>query len=227
MTTSRSIPALIAAALVLTASGTAWAVNPYQVQSGYESYLKGQADVGKAQAAIVVAQANVISTTAQTGAVVAKAQDDMQKVVSMSLDNDLKAAKAYFEKKRMYAQYRTEQVGKGKRTAPATQPRRASDYQVSSVSGRIAWPPVFQQEAFAEERGEIDRLFTLRRQQASGLGSNFCRQVKAATADMREDLKELVDDLTPAEYLSARRFLDHVALEAEMTPRAEGVAVAR
>ncbi len=214
--------------VVLVYTCPARAISPYAVESSTGIYLRGTADAVKAQAAIVTAQASVISSTAASNAAIAKAADDLEKVRAMAMDNDLKAAKAFYDRRKMYADYqaqRAAQRGKGdlaRRSKANTE--RASVYEVDPLRGRIFWPSVLKREEFADARVQMDALFAERKTRQAGLGSNFCRQAKMLTSEMRDQLREMVDDLSPSEYLAARKFLDTLSFEAQMPPRIEGVA---
>jgi hypothetical protein len=215
--------------VLLAAVWPAWAENPFATPAPNEVFLKGSAEIGKSQAAIVAAQASVIANAAATNAAAAKAVDDLERIRTMALDNDLKAVKSYSDRRKMHADFRAQHVAQRadkddlQRRARSTTDR-ATAYQVDPLRGRIFWPAVLKREEFAGARAQIDELFAQRGSRAAGLGSNFCRQTKSLTVVLRDQLREMVDSLPPSEYLAARKFLDTLALEAQMPPRIEGVA---
>jgi hypothetical protein len=221
------VPSMVVLVVWASAS-SASAINPYATESPTGTILRGNAEFIKAQGALVTAQASVISSTAATNAAVAKAVDDLEKVRAMAMDNDLKAAKAYYDRKKMYADFQAQHAGqRGKndvaRRSKATTDR-ASVYEVDPLRGRIFWPSVLKREEFADARAQMDALFAERKARPAGLGSNFCRQAKVLTGEMREQLRDMVDDISPSEYVTARKFLDTLSFEAQMPPRIEGVA---
>jgi hypothetical protein len=227
----KSFDILVSSAVVLavvTCACPALAISPYATESATGIFLRGTADIGKSEAAIVTAHASVLSSTAACNAALAKAADDLQKVRALAMDNDLKAAKAFYDRRKMYADYqaqRAAQRGKGdlaRRSKATTE--RASVYEVDPLRGRIFWPSVLKREEFADARVQMDSLFAQRKASQAGLGSNFCRQTKMLTGEMRDQLREMVDDLSPSEYLAARKFLDTLSFEAQMPPRIDGVA---
>lgn len=221
------VPSLVVLA-VLAFAGKAWAINPYATESPTGVMLRGTADIAKAQAAMITAQASVIANVASTNAAVGKAADDMERVRAMAMDNDLKAAKAFYDRRKMYVDYQTQHAAQrakkdvARRSKATTE--RASVYEVDPLRGRIYWPSALKREEFTDARAQMDTLFAERKVRQAGLGSNFCRQAKMLTGEMRDQLRELVDDLSPAEYLAARKFLDTLSFEAQMAPRIEGVA---
>jgi len=215
--------------VLLAAVWPAWAANPYETPSLNEVYLKGNAEIGRSQAAIVTAQASVIANAAATNAAAAKAIDDLERIRAMALDNDLKEVKAYYDRRKMHADFRAQHASQRadkddfqRRAKPSTD--RASAYQVDPLRGRIFWPSVLKRDEFGDARAQIDDLFAKRKSRQAGLGSNFCRQTKSLAFVMRDQLREMMDELPPSEYLAARKFLDTLALEAQMPPRIEGVA---
>jgi hypothetical protein len=210
-------------------ASVAWAANPYSAPSTTDVYLRGHAEIGKSQAAIVAAQASVITSSASTNAAMAKAIEDLQKVRTITLENDLKAVKAFYDRRKLYADYQAQHAAPradkdefGRRSKSSTE--RASAYQVDPVRGRIYWPSALKRDEFSDARAQMDDLFAHRRARQAGLGSNFCRQVKDLAGDMRDQLKGMMEDLSPPEYLAARKFLDTLAFEAQMPAQVEGVA---
>jgi len=221
------VPSMVVLA-VLCSACQALAINPYATESPTGAMLRGSGDLARAQAAIVTAQASVIANVASTNAAVAKAADDLERVREMALDNDLKAAKAFYDRRKMYADHRAQHAAPrdkndlARRSKATTE--RASVYEVDPLRGRIFWPSVLKREEFVDSRVQMDVLFAERKSHQAGLGSNFCRQTKMLAGEMRGQLREMVDNLSPSEYVAARKFLDKLSMEAEMTPRIEGVA---
>lgn len=74
-------------------------------------------------------------------------------------------------------------------------------------------------------RIQLDGLFAKRTQENSGVGSEMCREVQTLTRQMRAELKDMVQRISPAEYLAARKFIDALAYEAQFPPDVPGVAV--
>lgn len=215
--------------VLLGVAGPAGAAHPYATPSSSGMMYKGSADVAKAQAAVITAQAAVIASVAATNAARAKAVDDLEKIRAMALENDLKAAKAFYDRRKMYADYRAQHAAQtnskedlARRAKPTTD--RATAYQIDPMRGRVFWPSVLKRDEFADARDMVDELFAQRNSNQAGLGSNFCRQTKVLATNMRGQLREMIDELPPADYLAARKFLDTLVLEAEMPPRIEGVA---
>ena len=52
-----------------------------------------------------------------------------------------------------------------------------------------------------------------------GEQGELLKQARAAAEQLREPLRKLMDESSPAEYLAARRFIDGLEMEAQMPPR--------
>ena len=88
----------------------------------------------------------------------------------------------------------------------------------------MQWPPVLKHETFLEQRVQMDCLFARRsRAQAAGTTETY-GQVQALAGQMRSGLKEMIEQMPPAEYLEAKKFIDKLAYEAQFPARPEGVA---
>ena len=198
--------------------------------SGVESYLQGQAAIAKSAAAWVTAQAAVIKAQAEANATNAQAMETYQKARSLTLDNDLKAAKTFYEKRQMRETY-------GAMSAPtratredliryskASTPERPTSYQLEPVRGKIYWPTVLQGESFLEERVQLESLFAKRKTLEGGVSSPVFGEVQGVAEEMRTELRSKMREISPVEYLAARKFIDALAFEARFPERMEGVA---
>jgi len=195
-----------------------------QAEFGYAtaSIMQSQADMIRAQAEMVKAQAAAAESWARV-------REMQQKTRSLALDNNLKYAKTFYEKRKLWEEHQTqhprdratpEEVNRYSRS---NLPKRLESYQVSS-RGITYWPAVFERPEFAEERNTIDRLFKQRQPRDAGPESDFCQEVRGAADAMRDDLRGMLKELSPAQYVAARKFIDGVAREAELPPEISGVA---
>ncbi len=229
MVSHKRIAWLVALIVSSGPAGIAMAANNY-TEAPAGSYLKGCAEMSKAGAAWVSAQAAVIKAKADATVSHAKAIQTMEQTRTVSLDNDLKAATNFYEKRKLNEAYRmvNTQARPTKedliRYSKASMPERPTNYQVDQVRGTIRWLEVFQQDEFLAHRVPLDYLFAQRSPANSGLGSENCRQVKQEAEGMREVLRSIIGEMSPAEYLAARKFIESLAFEAQFAPRMEGVA---
>lgn len=247
MRSSRAIPSLLAIVLVL-AGCVAWAAPPIRYQyftgNSQPSDLYGQAEIGyagasiissrgdviRAQADMVKAQAEMIKAQAAAAESYAKVQETMQKTRALALDNDVKTAKTFFDKRKLNEEYKTlhqptrvdsEQLARYSR---AMAPKPLETYQIERARGILYWPAVFNREQFVEHREAIDQLFKYRKPNDIGPDSDFYQQVHESVETLRAELKGVIGDLSPSQYVAARRFLDGLAKEADNPPEIAGIA---
>ena len=78
--------------------------------------------------------------------------------------------------------------------------------QVDPVTGRIDWPGPLQEESFAVERAELDKIMATRAQ-LGGLGYSDQEKARDAIDAMWKNLKSLVREIPPQVYVTSRNFL--------------------
>jgi len=195
-----------------------------------EGCLNGQAAIGRAVAAQWTAQADVIKAAAEANTANAKVLQTLQQVRSLALDNNLKAAKTFYEKRKLYEASRALRNRKRPsredliRYSKNSAPKRPANYQLEPVRGTIYWPEILRHDEFLEHRLELDCLFARRKTTDGSPGSDVSRDVQQVAMQMRQQLQAMIRRLPPAEYLTARKFIDSLAFEAQFPPRIEGVA---
>jgi hypothetical protein len=146
------------------------------------------------------------------------------------LDNNLKTAKTFYDKRKLYDEYQKLNPCKRPsqetviRYSQASVPKRAASFELASARGRISWPEVLLGEEFSDCRIQLEILFAQRKTSATVSGSNVCGEVQTLAAQMREQLKSKIRQMTPTEYVAARNFLESLAYEARFPARIEGMA---
>jgi hypothetical protein len=183
-----------------------------------------------AQAKILTARAGWITAVANANSTDAKTLQTLQQLRSLVLDNNLKAAKTFYDKRKLCEDYRKlnpckrptqESMG---RYSQASVPKRPVQFELASAPGRIYWPDVLLNEEFTDGRIQVESLFAQRKTVASGPGNSVSGEVQTAAAQMREQLQSKIRQMSPEEYLAARRFLESLAYEARFPARGERVA---
>jgi len=239
--------------LVSTTSGSALAA-----LSAGEAYIKGYTKMGKssaawvasqtnlakarssmvttwanAQATLINARATMIKSVADAQATNAKTLQTLEQTRSLTLDNDLKVAKTFYEKRKLHDGYQALKVRKRPtredliRYSKDSTSGRPTGYQLDPVRGRIIWPEVFKRDGFLATRTQMSSLFENRKTTDSGLGSENCREIYNVAAEMRQQLRSVIREMTPAEYMAARKFIDSLAFEGQFKRQVEGVASSR
>jgi hypothetical protein len=70
----------------------------------------------------------------------------------------------------------------------------------------------------------MDHLFAARNRGSRAPRAELYGKVQTVAGQMRGELKEMIGEVSPGEYLAARKFLDGLAYEAQFQPQPRGVA---
>ena len=147
---------------------------------------------GKAQAALINAQATGVQAVATARATNAKTLGALQQVRGLALDNDLKAAKTFYEKRKLHDGYRA--LDSRSRPTQEDLARYAAQRVARTPRQRppdaSQWPLVLRGAEYLE----------LRVRAAAG--------DQGAVAALRAELRADIRQMSPAEYMAARRFLE-------------------
>ncbi len=187
------------------------------------TWVDAQCKMLGAKAAWLTAVTNANGTNAKTLAT-------LQQVRGLSLANNLKVAQTFYEKRKLYEGYRGLNTRKRPtredviRYSKVSVPQRPANFQVRAARGKIVWPEVLLEEEFSDCRIQLDSLFVQRRAESSTSGINVSRQTQTVAMQMRSQLRSKMRQMTPADYLAARKFLESLAYEARFPARIEGVA---
>lgn len=185
-------------------------------------WIEAQAKMLTARAAMITAIANARESNAKT-------MQTLQQVRGLSLDNNLKTAKTFYEKRKLHKDYMASKTRKRpskedvSRYSKASLPKRPADYQLQPDQNKIYWPHVLQEERFLEYREQLESLFA-RRGAGSGITNGTYQQVRTVAEGMRADLRSMIRQTAPVEYLEARKFIDSLVLESRFPKRIEGIA---
>ena len=186
--------------------------------------ITARAKAIEAQAHVLNAKATVIAAIANARATNAKALETIEQVRSLSLDNNLKKAKTFYDKRALYKGYqaankRGPSYSRGvNRSATTTAFDQSHKYQEAPVQdGRICWPSVLEKDEFAKQRTKLDDLFTT--WYDSAYVSDIHQQVKDVTEEMQVELRSMIREMSPSEYLEARKFIDNLTHESQFSKR--------
>ena len=189
-----------------------------------------EGELRRATADLLRAQAALAEAMAQARKLHAETLKMLEERRSMALDNDAKQAETFYNKRRMREQYLAEHA----RTRPsresivrrsnATKPQRPAGCHVDSVAGTIYWPETLCGDEFEPYRTRLEALFAGRTLEDAGPGSDFYRQVQNLTGQMGTALKGLIRQMSPGEYMGAKRFIEGLAYESRFLPEIEGIA---
>ncbi len=213
-----------------TQMGKAAAVIFSQQNTQANARAKMITTMADAQCKLISARAAWLTAVANANATNAKTLETLQKVRSVSLDNNLKVAKTFYDKRKLYEGYRGLNTRKRPtqedvmRYSKVSVPQRPANFQMEPARGRIYWPEVLLEEEFSDCRIQLDSLFAQRKAGLSISASSVSQDVQTVAVQMGEQLRSKIRQMTPADYLAARKFLESLAYEARFPVRIEGVA---
>ncbi len=173
--------------------------------------------------------AAVIQSAGEYNLNTSQAAINYEQAYRMSLETSVTKAETFFAKRRINESYRESHQGPPPSRETLAQrardaaPDRLNEDQFEAAFGTLFWPAAFDDQRFATQRNELDRLMADRDAQA-GVGSAHYRDVASVTTAMKDELRGLIFEMTPTEYVQAVNFLNSVAYEARFVPAAEGLA---
>ena len=176
-----------------------------------ESVLRGAADLTRARG-----EYNYNSALARV---------HLQEARSRDLDNQLKHAQTFHQKRAEHAKARKAKSGPKptpqelSRLSKSRLPKRLSDSQYNRDAGRLQWPSILLDPAFAPEREAIDNLVHARTTSKAG-----DENLRLLAGQMMVVLKSNIRSLSPAEYMGAKKFLTSLQYETKFEARSGLVA---
>ncbi|MFA7682202.1 MAG: hypothetical protein WCX61_04190 [Candidatus Peribacteraceae bacterium] len=184
-----------------------------------------QAKIAEAEAKIIAAQAAMVTAKAGADKTHAEASQIREQIRSLSLDNDLKKATVYYGKRAMHATYNSLAQSKSQptrddliRQSQQYAPKRLTKEQLDPDSGKINWPAILQQDRFLEHRVQLDSLFAKYHDSSLDIRG----EVQSLSEEMRDELKLLVQEVSPAEYMEAQQFIRSLAYESQCNRSQQG-----
>lgn len=172
-----------------------------------EGYMQGAASVLQA-----AGQANYANSLAAV---------NFQEAYRRQLENSRLYVQVFLERREMVRQYldrygdhppTKEQL---ERVAKNSLPDRLSSDEYDPATGKLVWPHILRDEAYAPFRKKIDELMASRTPENSGDGSPWQRELHQLIDGMKRVLKQNIYIVTSAQYARAKWFL--VSLDYEGT----------
>jgi len=199
-------------------------------KSEFESKANGIANLQRVGVEMLKAQAAMVQAVSAARKASAETQKLLQEVRSLDLDNQVKTADTFFQKRSKREEYMARHPRKRPdyetlvRVCNATRPKRLVKSQLDTSRGKIHWPEVLQRGEFEEYRKELEALFALRGSQQFGPGSEISASVQKVTRQMRSELRTMVRDVHQMDYVAAKNFIAGLAYEVQLPPDIEGLA---
>ena len=166
-------------------------------------------------AAMTYAQGQYNRLTAEARAIHAEAE-------RLEIENREMAADTYFAMRQASQQARAAE----RRPRPSSSeiaerarqaaPDHLSDDQLNAHTGELSWPLLLQTDRFATSRSELQAAF-IHRAAHGGLASQQGLEARQAAYAMQTELKELVRQVHPTDYIEAQQFLRSLVYEVQLS----------
>lgn len=101
------------------------------------------------------------------------------------------------------------------RLAELANPDRLTEGQQNSTTGEVSWPILLQADEFAAFRRELENTLA-QRVADQGLAPEEQLKAQQTIQAMLEELKRLVREVNPTDYVEARRFIKSLAYETRL-----------
>lgn len=146
-----------------------------------------------------------------------------QEARSKYIENQKRWTEVYWERKRLAQAEREKDYDKARarRDKYLSSKERSSrpstagltPSQLDPNTGKIDWPTPLTDPQFASYRKELDELFVMRAQSQTVPGLDA--QVKQTTDEMLALVNDKIQDMSPSDYVTSRKFLDGLASTVE------------
>jgi hypothetical protein len=181
------------------------AVSPWWIGGG--SYGGGTADGN-----FLFGMSQVIRAEGDYNVQTATALANFEEARARYIENVNKWTQAYFQMREANQSYQIQMRERNKHSpqalAKAAEVPKLGRDELDPVTGKLHWPDALMSDQFAKYREDIDHLFELRG--VSSLRADAASKLRAATEEMSEILRANIDNLTVADFVAARKFLDRL-----------------
>jgi len=92
------------------------------------------------------------------------------------------------------------------RMAAQAAPKPIDSNEFDPVSGRVLWPKLLQADAFKQQRAAVEQLL-VKQAQYGKLGLADLDQAGSAIEGMSDRLREIINSVSPQDYIEAKNFL--------------------
>lgn len=147
---------------------------------------------------------------------------NLEEARQRQIDNRKLWTKTYFEMRDINKAWRDSQRQPVEspetwvRLAQRTAPSELSTSQLDPVTGRIAWPPGLAGPEFAEQRKQLDQLFTDRALAHGAIGVQAHSEIRSTINAMLKELRSRIREYETDMYLNSRNFLTSLRYEATL-----------
>ncbi len=206
------ILSMLAVAALANSAAAQWYVDN-RASTIAESYARGIADVVRSRG-----QYNLLTSEALI---------NVEDARTKNMQNRLQWTQTYFEMQKMNRDYRRELRGPTPspeafaRWAREAAPDRLKSVELDSITGRIQWPTLLQEERYAPLRASLEQAFIERAEKHGAIGPDTALKInddaQAMLMLLEDQLQESKIRNSPIPsylYLDAKKFIQSLAYEA-------------
>jgi hypothetical protein len=202
--------------------------NSVQAQHPIENWVKmagAHAQLITAQASMVTAQSLTITAQANAKKIDAEARQINQQTEGLTLDNSRKKAEVFYAKRALHDNYqglaKSQSEGSESNQDQTQAPERLTSLQIDVNRKKVNWPQALQENQFSEYRFQLEDIIFNR---ADYVDQNIEQEVQNLTKEMGDKLRFSVHEVSPMEYIKARKFIASLARESQFPLSIQGLA---
>jgi hypothetical protein len=183
--------------------------NDNSASTAYGSYSRGIAAVIRAQG-----QKNLRD---------AQAAEELEEARAKYIENRMKATNTYFRMRSANRAYREAEEGPPPtseelfRLAKIKAPDRLSPSELDPVSGQVNWPALLRDATFTPLRSDLNGMLSYWAENDNRLTIDQYSKMQNTIEALTETLKTVVDQAPPHTYVAARKFLDSMSYELQVS----------
>jgi hypothetical protein len=144
-----------------------------------------------------------------------------------AIDNHRRAVENTFALRQINEQYRESQLRHRASTIATLQTSKPAVHATSPIdpiTGAIQWPEPLMANAYSAFRDQLERQFS---QPTAGQVDTGQQQVQDATRAMQQQLKTRIRQMSPSDYVTAKKFIDGLAqaYESQLARQSDALGV--
>ncbi len=143
---------------------------------------------------------------------------ELREARTLDIQNRVKWTESYYQMRNANREYRA-----SKRTPRLSDeeivrisrvglPNRLTTADLDPLTGQLNWPIVLREPAYANERAELDKLFS-DRSIASSVSPDLYNAIQKNTKDLLELLRKNINQYKANDWLNAKKFVESLAYE--------------
>lgn len=171
----------------------------------------------------LIGEAEVIRSLGEFNRNTSEALINIEEARQKAIENHRLSVETRYELKRQWRERQNARLSRRSRPQPRGEgsrrntKNRLDDDEFNRLTGEIEWPEVLLDPQFEDYRIAFEQIFANPTTKESGAGTNLHRDVNELASYMREQLRFQVANMSAADYIAAKTFIDRLLNEARST----------